>query len=216
MATKNLFEKYGIKEVADVTFYRIEKKEETYESQRTIAVKSIVKGAVELKTVYPFDNGLSIDEGFDAYVFTDANIINGANYDCDDAISTKITVTGSFYYSDHGSSNEEGYTPPINPRTVSFNANSDTLKRNILNGFKLSTPGDFYTSTLVIRDSVTNREYTLVVLLKVQTLKQMKVSFLLEFTTILVETTVTLIRKLVLMSIPMLSRLLCCSLRDRT
>lgn len=161
MATKNLFEKYGIKEVADVTFYRIEKKEETYESQRTIAVKSIVKGAVELKTVYPFDNGLSIDEGFDAYVFTDANIINGANYDCDDAISTKITVTGSFYYSDHGSSDEEGYTPPINPRTVSFNANSDTLKRNILNGFKLSTPGDFYTSTLVIRDSVTNREYTL-------------------------------------------------------
>jgi hypothetical protein len=32
MATQNLFEKYGIKEVADVTFYRIEKKEETYES----------------------------------------------------------------------------------------------------------------------------------------------------------------------------------------
>jgi hypothetical protein len=28
----NIFEKYGIKEVADVTFYRIEKKEETYES----------------------------------------------------------------------------------------------------------------------------------------------------------------------------------------
>ena len=27
MATQNLFEKYGIKDVADVTFYRIEKKE---------------------------------------------------------------------------------------------------------------------------------------------------------------------------------------------
>lgn len=45
MATQNLFEKYGIKEVADVTFYRIEKKEETYESQRRITMASVLKGA---------------------------------------------------------------------------------------------------------------------------------------------------------------------------
>ena len=47
MANQNLFEKYGIKEVADVTFYRIERKNETYESQRKIAVSSILKSALE-------------------------------------------------------------------------------------------------------------------------------------------------------------------------
>ena len=34
MASQNLFEKYGIRDVADVTLYRIERKEETFESQR--------------------------------------------------------------------------------------------------------------------------------------------------------------------------------------
>lgn len=102
MATQNLFEKYGIKDVADVTFYRIEKKEETYEAQRTISVASVLKGAVELRTVYPFEDGVSIDEGFEAYVFTDADIIRGTNYDCDDenSESKKVTVvkkaTGGF------------------------------------------------------------------------------------------------------------------------
>lgn len=96
MATQNLFEKYGIKEVADVTFYRIEKKEETYESQREFSVASVLKGAVELRTVYPIVDGVGGDEGFEAYVFTDANIITGTNYDCDDAISATITVKGKF------------------------------------------------------------------------------------------------------------------------
>ena len=84
MATQNLFEKYGIKEVADVTFYRIEKKEETYESQREISVASILRGAIELHTVYPLVNGMGAEDGFEAYVFTNANILTGANYDCDD------------------------------------------------------------------------------------------------------------------------------------
>ena len=84
MATQNLFEKYGIKEVADVTFYRIEKKEETFESQRTISAASILKGAIELRTVYPLSNGIGEEEGFQAYVFTNATIIEGTNYDCDD------------------------------------------------------------------------------------------------------------------------------------
>ena len=53
MANQNLFEKYGIRDVADVTLYRIEKKEETFESQRKIAASSILKGALELRTVYP-------------------------------------------------------------------------------------------------------------------------------------------------------------------
>ena len=84
MATQNLFEKYGIKEVADVTFYRIEKKEETYESQRAISAASILKSAVELQTVYPIVNGVGAEEGFEAYVFKDANVLTGTNYDCDD------------------------------------------------------------------------------------------------------------------------------------
>lgn len=84
MATQNLFEKYGIKEVADVTFYRIERKNETYESQREITVASILKGAVEKKTVYPMVDGVSGEEGFEAYVFTDANILSGVEFDGDD------------------------------------------------------------------------------------------------------------------------------------
>lgn len=84
MATQNLFEKYGIKEVADVTFYRIERKNETYESQREITVASILKGAVEKKTVYPMVDGVSGEEGFEAYVFTDANILSGVEFEGDD------------------------------------------------------------------------------------------------------------------------------------
>ena len=96
MAT-NLFEKYGIKDVADVTIYRIEKKEETYESQRKVSIASILKGAVELRTVYPFKDGKGDEDGFEAYVFTDADVLTGANYDCDDeSIVVTKTVAGSF------------------------------------------------------------------------------------------------------------------------
>ena len=84
MANQNLFEKYGIRDVADVTLYRIEKKEETFESQRKIAASSILKGALELRTVYPMINGVGDEEGFDALVFTEATINKGTNYDCDD------------------------------------------------------------------------------------------------------------------------------------
>jgi hypothetical protein len=96
MATQNLFEKYGIKEVADVTFYRTEKKEETFESQRRITMASVLKGALELRTVYPMENGVGAEEGFEAYVFTDADIITGANYDCDDQIELMQVITGSY------------------------------------------------------------------------------------------------------------------------
>lgn len=84
MATQNFFEQYGIKEVANVTLSRIEKKEETYESQRTISVSSIIKGAAEIQTVYPLINGVGSTDGFEAYVFADADIITGENFDCDD------------------------------------------------------------------------------------------------------------------------------------
>lgn len=82
MASQNLFEKYGIKEVADVTFYRMEKKTETYEAQREITVASILKGALELKTVYPINSsGMGEDTGFTAYVFSDAEINDNIEYE---------------------------------------------------------------------------------------------------------------------------------------
>ena len=98
MANQNLFEKYGIKEVADVTFYRIERKNEVYESQREISVSSILKGAITTQMVYPMDEGKGADTGFEAYVFTDADVLTHANYECDDvlgedteAVNTKVT-----------------------------------------------------------------------------------------------------------------------------
>ena len=87
---QNLFEKYGIKEVADVTLYQIDRKEETYESQRKISISSILKGALTKTTVYPLDaEGKGEADGFDAYVFKDADILTHFNYDCDDTIEIK-------------------------------------------------------------------------------------------------------------------------------
>lgn len=119
MNTQNLFDKYGIKEVADVTFYRIEKKEETYESQREFSVASVLKGAVELRTVYPMVDGVGSDEGFEAYVFTDASVITGTNYDCDDAITATITVKGKFNATDSTSDayEEEYEYREVTPKT---------------------------------------------------------------------------------------------------
>lgn len=91
---KNLFDKYGIKEVADVTFYRIERKDETYEAQRKISVSSILKGALELKTVYPMISGVGSEEGFEAYVFPRAEILTHRNYNCDD---TQYTIETLIY-----------------------------------------------------------------------------------------------------------------------
>lgn len=87
---QNLFEKYGIKEVADVTLYRIDRKEETFESQRKISISSVLKGALTKATVYPLDaEGNGEADGFDAYVFKDADILTHYNYDCDDVIEVK-------------------------------------------------------------------------------------------------------------------------------
>ena len=87
---QNLFEKYGIKEVADVTLYRIERKDETYESQRKISISSILKGALVKDMVYPLDeDGKGIAEGYEAYVFKDADVLTHFNYDCDDVIEVK-------------------------------------------------------------------------------------------------------------------------------
>lgn len=95
MATINtLYEKYGIQEVANVTFYRIDKKKETYESQRTITAASILKGAIKLTTVYPNDgSNVGAEEGFEAYVFEKADILTHTNYACDDNETITATAT---------------------------------------------------------------------------------------------------------------------------
>lgn len=80
MASQNLFEKYGIKDVCDVTFYKIEQKEEAYESQRKITDGSILRSCLELRTVYPLtDKGVGAEDGFKAYVFVDADIVTDAS-----------------------------------------------------------------------------------------------------------------------------------------
>ena len=101
---QNLFEKYGIKEVADVTLFRIERKEETFESQRKIKIASILKSALKKATVYPLVNGRGGETGFEAYVFENADVLTHTNYDCDDTNSdgtsvskTVNTATVTFY-----------------------------------------------------------------------------------------------------------------------
>lgn len=87
---QNLFEKYGIKEVADVTLYRIERKDETFESQRKISISSILKGALTKEVVFPLDeDGKGTADGYEAYVFKDADVLTHFNYDCDDVIEVK-------------------------------------------------------------------------------------------------------------------------------
>lgn len=129
MANQNLFEKYGIKEVADVTFYRIERKNETYESQRKIAVSSILKGALELKTVYPLVGGLGDEEGFEAYVFPDAEIMNGTNYECDD----KITVTETYIFDYVSDSAQELETVDYGELNNTLNSSYTIKQKTIIN-----------------------------------------------------------------------------------
>lgn len=165
MATQNLFEKYGIKDVADVTFYRIERKEETYESQRNISVKSILKGAVELRTVYPMEDGVSVDDGFNAYVFTDASIITGINYDCDDKVSTKVTFSGSFEVTEEDVPVDDNGIEPGEPAEVKFDVTISNLEKDVIDGFigddddNVTTSN--YTSSVIVRNIITKRQYTL-------------------------------------------------------
>lgn len=42
------------------------------------------------------EGAVGAEDGFEAYVFTDADIITGANYDCDDKIELIQVITGSY------------------------------------------------------------------------------------------------------------------------
>lgn len=130
---QNLFEKYGIKEVADVTLYRIDRKEETFESQRKISISSVLKGALTKATVYPLDaEGKGEADGFDAYVFKDADILTHYNYDCDDV----ITVKGSALFIDNENPTIAGDDP------IAAGAVSDAIKTAIANYLNDDTDND--------------------------------------------------------------------------
>ena len=144
--TQNLFEKYGIKEVADVTFYRIEKKEETFESQRTITAASVLKGALELRTVYPVnEEGVGDEDGFEAYVFTDADLIEGTNYDCDD--SEVITAKLVAYYNEANDVVSAAHVGEREDVTTILSDNATAIVKAALEG---KTPLAEITSTSVI------------------------------------------------------------------
>ena len=131
--TQNLFEKYGIKEVADVTFYRIEKKEETFESQRTITAASVLKGALELRTVYPVnEEGVGDEDGFEAYVFTDADLIEGTNYDCDD--SEVITAKLVAYYNEANDVVSAAHVGERDDVTTILSDNAEAIVKAALEG----------------------------------------------------------------------------------
>lgn len=131
---QNLFEKYGIKEVADVTLYRIERKEETYESQRKISISSILKGALTKDMVYPLDaDGKGEVDGYEAYVFKDADILTHYNYDCDDV----VTVKGTGYYTDI-----EGFTDDLTGLVVGKAITDQDAIDSITDDIKADEDGD--------------------------------------------------------------------------
>ena len=147
--TQNLFEKYGIKEVADVTFYRIEKKEETFESQRTITAASVLKGALELRTVYPVnEEGVGDEDGFEAYVFTDADLIEGTNYDCDD--SEVITAKLVAYYNEANDVVSAAHVGERDDVTTILSDNATAIVKAALEG---KAPLAEITTTSVIYDN---------------------------------------------------------------
>ena len=143
---QNLFDKYGIKEVADVTFYRIEKKQETYESQRKILASSILKGALSLKTVYPMTDGKGDEEGFEAYVFENADILSGANYDCDDSFDVIETRIFTKQQDDKEALKTIEYTDEDVQKATSITM-VDAVEKTIVNQSK--TAGYTPTSTFV-------------------------------------------------------------------
>ena len=75
-----IFDKQGIKEVANVTLWEIDRVNETFETQRTIKISAALKAVIRTTTVYPLVDGIGSDEGFQAYVFDKADILRGAAY----------------------------------------------------------------------------------------------------------------------------------------
>lgn len=141
---QNLFEKYGIKEVADVTLYRIERKDETYESQRKISISSILKGALTKELVFPLDeDGKGSADGYEAYVFKDADVLTHFNYDCDDVIEVK----GSSLFIDNGEEKIVKGTYAAGVEVTDVAPNNDLTR--ITNYLTDGTPANIFGTTNV-------------------------------------------------------------------
>lgn len=160
---QNLFEKYGIKEVADVTLSRIDKEDVTYESQRKISISSILKSALTKEMVYPIDeDGKGSEDGYEAYVFKDADVLTHYNYDCDD----EINIKGKAYYlkeiKGNGSDYMEKYNKLDYGDPVDKSA-STTIIKDIKNNGKnggLFSPKDGTVVIKYIYDKDSNRDLT--------------------------------------------------------
>lgn len=151
---QNLFEKYGIKEVADVTLYRIERKDETYESQRKISISSILKGALVKDMVYPLDeDGKGVADGYEAYVFKDADVLTHFNYDCDDVIEVK----GSALFIDNENPPVAGNEPSNNGDVITGETLSDIKDYLIADADSDNLPNLFDAENVTILSLVENQ-----------------------------------------------------------
>lgn len=88
-----IFDKQGIKEVANVTLWEIDRVNETFETQRTIKISAALKAVIRTTTVYPLVDGIGSDEGFQAYVFDKADILRGAAYPTVKAAQSAFTYS---------------------------------------------------------------------------------------------------------------------------
>lgn len=151
---QNLFEKYGIKEVADVTLYRIERKDETYESQRKISISSILKGALVKDMVYPLDeDGKGVADGYEAYVFKDADVLTHFNYDCDDVIEVK----GSALFIDNENPPVAGNEPSNDGDVITGETLSDIKDYLIADADSDNLPNLFDAENVTILSLVENQ-----------------------------------------------------------
>lgn len=151
---QNLFEKYGIKEVADVTLYRIERKDETYESQRKISISSILKGALVKDMVYPLDeDGKGVADGYEAYVFKDADVLTHFNYDCDDVIEVK----GSALFIDNENPPVAGNEPSNDGDVITGKTLSDIKDYLIADADSDNLPNLFDAENVTILSLVENQ-----------------------------------------------------------
>ena len=115
-----IYEKFGSREVMDLCLSRIDTVKETYESRRQFSASSILKGALTRAKVYPLDEtGAGAEEGFEAYIFKNADILTHYNYDCDDVIDVKgvsvvtdenFTLAGTYTIGDEIASSAEDFT----------------------------------------------------------------------------------------------------------
>ena len=145
----NLYEKFGSREIVDLMLERIDTVKETYESRRNFSASSILKGALTRTMVYPLDEtGAGAEEGFEAYVFKNADILTHFNYDCDDIIG----VNGVSTVTDENLTLEGTYS--IGDEIASASADFTTISTYL----KTGTPAKIFGADDVTSESLINAE----------------------------------------------------------